>query len=489
VSKKGLLVIVRSDYFKLTLILVLAGYIAFIPHSNYLYPIHIDEWVHLAFSRAMMDAGSLTFANPFSSGAAVPFSPGLEAGFHLFWGVFQQISGLSWITVYRFFPGIIFMITVLCAYILGKRGGYGWEAAFFTCLIPTTIGILGPAFLVPVALGLVFILLALFLALHVHTGAAYLALFIFICFLLAMHAPEAVGIVLILIPYFLLNIKRNWHETAGLAFSLLLPFFVIFPWISSMLWPTFKSLFVKQTLPNYIDWPQVIGSYGIIPAVCCAVGIYLLLHKIERKGYALVFGFASLLIMLMVYMQLHYGVGIMYDRGLMYTMLLMSIIAGYGLWELRRLEITKLPLVKKAESGKILNFITRYAGNILAIIMIVITLTIAIPERRQEPYYHMIDATDYEAFNWINDNVSQQYNTAVLDPWKATAFTALTGKGVYSRIHSYPVDSDREAYQFLNDGCTDTEFLRENGISLVYTTGKCENPDLKKIAKNVYLLK
>jgi len=37
----------RFDYVLLLPIMGLAFYIAFIPHQNYPYPVHIDEWVHL----------------------------------------------------------------------------------------------------------------------------------------------------------------------------------------------------------------------------------------------------------------------------------------------------------------------------------------------------------------------------------------------------------------------------------------------------------
>ncbi len=140
----------RSDYLKLVPILALAFYIAFIPHQNYPYPVHIDEWVHLAYSEAMLQAGSTTFIDPFLGQSISGLSSNLEAGFHLFWGVFQQISGISWLTIFRYFPGVIFMITVLSVYVMARREGFGWEAALSTCLILTTVGILGPAFLVPV---------------------------------------------------------------------------------------------------------------------------------------------------------------------------------------------------------------------------------------------------------------------------------------------------------------------------------------------------
>jgi len=71
----------KLDYLILLPILGLAFYIAFIPHQNYPYPLHVDEWVHLGYSKMLMGAGSVTF----------PGSALLEAGFHLFWGVFRLL--------------------------------------------------------------------------------------------------------------------------------------------------------------------------------------------------------------------------------------------------------------------------------------------------------------------------------------------------------------------------------------------------------------
>ena len=48
----------------------------------------------------------------------------------------------------RSYYAVIFTMTILASYVMGKRRGFGFEAAFFVSLMPTTIGILGPAFLV-----------------------------------------------------------------------------------------------------------------------------------------------------------------------------------------------------------------------------------------------------------------------------------------------------------------------------------------------------
>ena len=464
----------KSDYLKLVPILALAFYIAFIPHHNYPYPVHIDEWVHLASFKALISAGSITFSGSFL----------LEAGFHLFWGVFQSISGISWLTIFRYFPGIVFIITVLSVYILAHRQGFGWEAALFTCLIPTTVGILGPAFLVPVAMGLLFIPLSLFIVLNFRTGWSYLVLFLFTCFLLSIHAATAVGLVIVLVPYILLNLKGDFKHSLGIALAVALPFLAPFPWIFSMLLPTVKSLLILQTIPTYIDLPRVIQTYGYLPVGFCLLGTFLLAVRRGKESYGLILGLLALLLMLVSFFTLQYGVQIMYTRGLMYMMLMVSIVAGAGLMGMKRLELPeKISIRLRAP------LITQNVGKLLCLVFIGLTLAMCIPDRQDTPYYHMIDRQDYQAFVWIRDNVNEGYEKAILDPWKATAFTAITQKNIYTRIHAYPEDKDREAYAFLKGGCTDTAFMRENGISIVYTRQGSKNPDLVEVRKDVYLLK
>lgn len=481
----------KLDFLILLPIVALAFYLAFIPHQSYPYSVHVDEWVHLAHSKAMLQAGSTTYIDPFfgesTIGPTSAFSqmgPHLYTGYYLFWGVFQQISGLSWLTIFKYFPAIIFVITVLSAYILGRREGFGLEAALFTCLIPTTIGILGPGFMVPVAFGLLFIPLALFLVLNFRTIWSYLALFLLTCFLLLIHAATAVGLVIILVPFILLNLKDNFKHSLGIMLALGIPFLAPFPWIFNLLLPTAKSLFSPQLPLGYVEIPQIIKTYGYLPVLFCILGTFLLAMRGGKKGYGLILSLLALTVMLATFFTLHYGVPIMYYRGLMYMMLMMGIVAGAGLMGVRNFRLpTRLAVCLKAP------LIRQNVGNILCLALISLTLAIAIPARQDADYYHMIDERDYRAFVWIRDNVNESYQKAILDPWKATAFTAITGKNIDTRIHSYPKPEDEKVYEFLGGGCQDTALMREKGISIVYTREQVNNPDLIKVRENIYLLK
>ncbi len=150
-------------------VMALAFFFAFIPNLQYPYPVHIDEWVHVAHTDALLQAGGLNYSDPFSGLGTSGLVGMLESGFHVLFGVFHKISGLSWLTIVRYLPSIVFMITVLSVYILTRRERFGWEAAFFTCLIPTTVGVMGPAFFVSMAICLPFIVLSLFLVFNYRT--------------------------------------------------------------------------------------------------------------------------------------------------------------------------------------------------------------------------------------------------------------------------------------------------------------------------------
>lgn len=476
--------LIKSDYPKLLLILALAFYIGFIPHASYNYPVHIDEWVHLAYSRAMQAAGSVTFVDPFYGQGIRNLASNLEAGFQLFWAVFQQISGVSWLHIFRYFPSIILMVTVLAVYTLAKREGFSWEAALFACIIPTSIGILGPAFLVPVAMGLLFIPLSLLVAFNFKGIWTYLVIALFTSFLLSIHAPSAILLVIILAPYVLLNIRSNFRHSLGITLGLLLPFLVPFPWIFDLLLPTAKGLAIPQSLPSYVTFPLIVKTYGYLPISLCLLGAFLLALRGDKRSYSLVLGLLATLAMLVSFYAFGYGLYIIYGRGLVYMMLMVSVLAGAGL-----AGVKDLRLPERVTLWFRMPAITQYAGKFACLVLVALILWVAIPDRLDTPYYHVIDDHDYEAFVWISDNVGAEYSKAILDPWKATAFTALTGKAVYTRIHASPTPVDESAQRFLKEGCSDTGFLKKNGISIVYTLGNCNNPDLDKVRENVYLLK
>lgn len=476
--------LLKSDYLILVPILALAFFMAFIPHMEYPYALHVDEWVHISYIESILQKGNLSFTNPFHGQDTVTAIDTMEFGFQIFWGSFQRLSGLSWMFIFRYFPSVIFMIAVLSVYALGRRQGFGWESAFFACLITTGVGVLGPALLVPVAMAIIFIALIVFLALNFRSFWSYLTIFVFICSLLVIHAPNAIFAILILVPHILLNLKSNFRHSLYLSIAMALPFIASIPLAPEIWVTTLSELSALQTLPTHVDFPNIIYSFGLLPIILCILGTFMLTLKRHKGNLDLVLGLLMMLLMLVAFYTFHYGVVILYERGFTVTMMMLSIPAGAMLMWIKKIQLPEALMLRIN-----LPLALRRVGIFLCLLIIGATLYIAIPDRQQAPFYHMIDHNDYDAFVWIKDNVSNDYEKAILDPWKATAFTAITGKKTYARLHSWKTEETQEAAKFILTGCTNTEFLRENGISIIYAPSGCSNIDLEEIIESVYLLK
>lgn len=466
--------------FLLLPVMALAFYIALIPNINYPYPVHIDEWVHIAHNNALMQTGDLSYNDPFSGGGGGGLVVTLESGFHVLFGVFYKLSGISWLSIVRYVPSLIFAFTALCTYVLARRHGFGWEAAFFACLIPTTVGIMGPAFFIPMAICLPFVPLSLFLIFNYRTLWSYLLLAVFVCFMIITHATSAVCLMLILIPCVLFYLKKEPKHGLILLLMGAIPFLVTLPWTYGLISSTAKSLLVQQPLPANHDLPRILKIYGYLPFGVGLLGTFWLAFKGGVKNYSLVLGLLVLVAMLAVFFTLHYGVDLIYLRGIIFTLFILGIVAGAGLMAVKNL---KLPDAIPVPG------LARRIGYPLALALVVVILVIAIPARQNTPYYHMIDDDDYATFVWIRDNVDDSYKRAILDSWKGTPFTAITGKYVHTKIHMAPDATTRRADEYLAGGCRDTDFLRRNGISIVYTQQEVSNPDLVEVNKWVYLLK
>ena len=108
-------------------------------------------------------------------------------------------------------------------------------------------------------------------------------------------------------------------------------------------------------------------------------------------------------------------------------LLMLSIAAGAGLFWLRTVTKLKKGIVNSS-------FISNRLGIASGLVLAVIILAIAIPEHVTTHYYKMIDKTDFESFTWIKNNIAPDSKITLLDPWKATACTAITQKYSIHRI-------------------------------------------------------
>ncbi len=469
----------------LGIILVLAFFMASIPHFQYPYPLHMDEWMRYGQAQSLMETGRTAYPNPFDSGAT--FSPDIEVGFHLLLGELKLITGISWLNLFRFLPGIILALLAFQAYVFGKGKGFGLGAAFLVILIPTTCRFLGPAFLVPVALGLTFIPLTLFI-LHrlMFDLRGPVILFLVFLSLLFIHPPTLAVISAIAVIHFIFFLLPGEKPQSRCRQSILALVFLVSIYVFMFFWaPSFINFVVKEAMhpEAHLPLPPIWGAvskFGYIPVALFALGVGILAYRGKRDNWALVLSAVGLLAFQQLYPRFYIGPDIVYERGWLYTYVMMALLGGVALRELggwTRMALRHKPTITNATSYTIIG------------ILVVLAFALSLRSHFTEPYYHVIDDATYQDFLWVREYVPQQYQIGVLNTGVAWAFASVTGKFAYTaevapNFHA----KGRSAMEFLHNGASDTTWLQEREIGIVYTPGVVANNQLIKVNNNVYLL-
>jgi len=122
--------------------------------------------------------------------------------------------------------------------------------------------------------------------------------------------------------------------------------------------------------------------------------------------------------------------------------------------------------------------------------MLILLLAIYLPPKIQSSdyFYHIAEESDYDSLIYIRENTPSS-SIVLAEPWFSNAITPISQRQVYSRIiqgkNKEMQIKNNLAINFFMDECRNTQFLKENNLSIIY--GNCSNSDLKEIHQNVYL--
>lgn len=486
----------NPKYILLLLILAFTVFMIFLPHwsDNYYLPFHVDEWIHWEYSRAVIEDGSSAFTNPYTGSGT---TQSLEMGFHCITAGIKWITGTTFNTIVVFMPSIIAIFASLTAFIIGERAErkFGLEAALLVAFIPTTCRFLGPSFYVAVAMGLLFLLFIMWLGQHRKILAALLIPFFLWCAFL-IHPPTALAGIIIAFSYALLLVLEKEYKLSALMSGLsLIPIGLVFllttRWDYS-LQQVIDAFFGGQTFFSEYELPQIWPSFehlGIITWILCIIGAYFAFSRGKAIQRTITLSAIAFIALIGLYDKLGYGLPIMYERSFMYLFLMVALIAGYGLSEIRRLIKNNSEKIVPKHYRKI----SKHLGIIVPAVVCIILVTTAVPAHLDIGYYQMINEEEYETFTWIRNNIDEYrdethlYDKAAVNPFYASPFSAVTGLYIASSsmhpIYGYSLHKEMET--FLNNKCTDTSFLDTHGIGVIY--GTCNNNNLTMIYPDVYL--
>jgi hypothetical protein len=207
---------------------------------------------------------------------------------------------------------------------------------------------------------------------------------------------------------------------------------------------------------------SMIERLGYVPYPLFVLGLVLLARSGKRTDRALLLT----TVLVSAYAFLHYQFGLgnaaLYSRSILYVSLLLLLIAALAAWVRTRRHCSSLWIVGAA--GLATAMLPSVALNVDA--------------RYEESFYHRIGETQYDDFAWIRDNLCPGYGRALADPKFGRPFAAVSGRYAYAAIPATaaPVRPQRldDAREALKEGVPDADWLRERGVSIVYTTGRVE---------------
>jgi len=466
-------------------IIGLAFFMALYPRLDYPYPLHVDEWMHLGYTTQILDTGHLNFPSPFHGGQwEVGGHP--ETGYYIWLGTSLLATGSPWLVLARLMPALVLGLIAFLSYAWGRKRGFGLEAAFFATFIHTTIRFLGPAFLVPVTLGLVFFPLCLILLEKMEKDWRPLPLIVIslvALFLTHGTTAVAVGFVLVIFLVFYLALSKNpiRRMLPSLTCLLLIPFsgLVIFLWNRAFVMREIQNIINAEHIP-LPPIPIPLPQLGYIMIALAVIGFGFLIARGGWRNYALLVPTVILLFFVQFYRQ-YFNVGpdILYERGWLYVMLLMAFIAGYGLSRLRQLGLA---------------FFQRWRWGALSVyVALALVVVFALFQRMggyaEEDYYQIVDVAAYHDFEWLGEELPQD-SIAMLNPYVGWAYFPASGQYVYTaQAFPWGVKESREISGFFMAGAPDTEHIRERNVNILYSPYPLKNPDLVEVRDGVYILR
>ncbi|MBI4232831.1 MAG: hypothetical protein HY686_00115 [Chloroflexi bacterium] len=472
-------------------ILALGFYVAMAPHLRYPYPLHVDEWEHFTYASFLAREGHLNYPGPFPIwGVTHP-----EPAFHVFLAQLHLVSGIPWLWLFQVFPGVLYVIIILAAYAIGRAEGVGLQAAFFSALLPSTLRLLGPTFLVPSTLALLMLLTQVLLLrrlLRHFSLPVFIASQLVIIFVVVLHPPAAA--VLVMLTFLSMGLNALVHPRRvllrlGMALLTLIPplaaLGALYLWDPSKVRDALSALPSSGTTPFGREIFPMALRYGYIPTALAILGVGWVVVRGAWEWYPP----AIVVLVMITFIRAIYprwlptALEPLYERGWLFTLILMGIFAGLGL----RAATGALRWMAARLRGK------AAVGQALAWLLVA---GLAVPaawhtvqDRRAEEYYFLMEPKVYQDFIWVAERVPERYTLALLSPERAWVFPPFARRSVYA-VTKWPyIDGKAKVTQeVLEQGVTDTGALITRGIRIVYTSIPLRNEDLIRVRDRLYLL-
>lgn len=460
--------------FVLIAVLIAGALLVYIPHYNYGYPLHVDEWNLISEMRIVQNEGfQYLVTHP------------VESGF--VFSLYILDLFFSIILFYKFLPLLNFvMVSLVLFYFLNKNYGY-WQGVFaivFFASLKSNVNILGNWFFVPIVFAILFIYSYLFNleeSLEKKKSLYLSALFLFL--IAFIHPSSFLVLAIVGFVYYGINHKKVRKSYLNLwpFLFLLIPVLLVILYfgdfselVSRLVWLPFVNAKVQFT-------PLI---YGILAGLFGILGFYLTLKRKELLGFRIYVSIS--LISIVGFWLLEKSFFSSYQRYLYHFMSGAVVFSAIGLYEFLKFVFVNL---------------NKYRNELRVSVLVLIVLItgIVLFQNYGENYpgteiYHLIDDSDYDALLFLKDyDLKYVPHRFYLDSAEvissrdvAVVSYAISNKASAGFVSPYSLEEAFIAMQFFDKDCDFKEgFLdKYENINYVYSYEKIECSFLREIYRN-----
>jgi hypothetical protein len=499
-------------------ILLFAFWMGMSPHWEYPYPLHVDEWFHIGYGQSTLFAGSLQYISPYEE-RIISFHP--EMGFHLLWAILKAVTGLTFMEIYRLAPGFLLVLLAFFAYAAGRRGGYGWGSALFVAVIPTSLWTLGPAFVVPVSTAMLFIPLTILLINIMSDGKQSESLWLLLILVggtLFVH-PTTEAVVTAMAGLYMGSLildaigQKQYRNTARLlvtlGFRMLVPVVALGIWLPSLSQSVIHWSTMGEPTASALFWFPHGLKGGFVDAFgkgAILLGVVGVVPFITRGAFSyrnLILPLVTLILVAFLFLYPRYFLGPppLFNRGWPILGLLLAIFAGYAIATYFQLipTLTRFAKERFRVSQKRLLFFGATLWLIgLATVLFILVTSLFVNERRREygNYYHVVNETVADYYEWIGKYAGHGGWVAMAEPSMGWAYPPIGGTNARAFLPDaspYTHESAKMMRSMAASSMADVDWLRKNNITLFYACypagARCvelSDPGLIKVRRGVY---
>lgn len=459
--------------------------------EGYPYTMHVDENVHWNYIAGIQRTDTVFVdwvtgdetnqEGFFSLRGAVH-----ERGFHLLFAEVQELTGLSWYSIFLYGPALWFTFTAFGVWAMLRPSPAAIPAAAFVGLGPTTARFLGPAFLVPIGFSLAWLPATQILSEPGRKKAtSAMLLLLVVAWAFFVHLIGGFAAVGLLLLGGLLGTAAQRKRALALLGVGLIPLVWLFRSFQSGIQTEIEKI---GDLP--IDF-TIFDGFGLSALGLAALGLLILtLWPPDEEDSpiptwaAFSMGALGLIVASVAVFDQH--IYATYDRWHPVFFFAAAVPAGYAV-----VRITQLVHVALQDMLPDRRVLQTSAATIALVASLSLSGAVAsdgTETHLEEPYYHVMDDRSWDRFQWVDENVGDEYEVFLAHPWRAPVLAAMSGKDPHAYLNPGSPPINGEDYRRYAETGGSLRFFITNDITTGVTSGKPPFEEFHNVRDGVWVM-